>query len=675
METPLGNTTTTVYGEFGEIERVVEPSGQSTVYSYDNVGRIERQLDSVSEIVYRYDGNGNPTEIVEGSAVISREYDSMNRVERYEDASGNVVQYSYDLNGNLESLTYPDGKIVSYSYDSQNRLKTVTDWTGRVTTYLWDRGGRMVGMERPNGTRRLNSFTNAQELREILEFGPNDMKLLSYTRFEYDLDSRLQWRYRLPAASEVSEENLPRFTATYDADNRVQTWNSLSVSHDVDGNMVYGPLPTAEGFASYSFDSRNRLSSVDSTLYRYDSENNLTSSYSLAGETSFVWDPHGDALPRVLQRIRPDGKITHYVYGVGLLYEVDENGEASYYHYDQSGSTIALTSDLGVVTDRVEYSPFGTMTLRTGSTETPFLYAGQFGVHTEGNGLLYMRARFYSPELRRFINADPIGFGGGLNWYAYTNNSPLLHVDPNGEALWIAILVGAVIGAGVDVAITASSDYLRTGRVDGGNIWRAVLRGALVGGLSTVAPLAAGATVKGLQWGGRLRIPGGMTGSVATDLGYLYSGVAGGLGQLAWNITDSERSWHDGVALAMFSSMGGTFISNRLFPVHNASSFRQFRGAFPRFRDTGHRYESTYDYIGRLFSQKNSRMLIGNIFTAGAVSGVAATTAESSQGDTLSNELNATMQYDFLNPPTFDQPSHPLDISGEFLRSIGVSFK
>jgi hypothetical protein len=32
----------------------------------------------------------------------------------------------------------------------------------------------------------------------------------------------------------------------------------------------------------------------------------------------------------------------------------------------------------------------------------------------------------------RFINADPIGFAGGSNWYAYAGNSPLMFVDPSG---------------------------------------------------------------------------------------------------------------------------------------------------------------------------------------------------------------------------------------------------
>ena len=54
------------------------------------------------------------------------------------------------------------------------------------------------------------------------------------------------------------------------------------------------------------------------------------------------------------------------------------------------------------------------------------------GVMTDPNGLLHMRARYYNPYLCRFISADPSGFGGGLNWYAYAGGNPVSYIDPFG---------------------------------------------------------------------------------------------------------------------------------------------------------------------------------------------------------------------------------------------------
>ena len=199
-----------------------------------------------------------------------------------------------------------------------------------------------------------------------------------------------------------------------------------------DGNLTRGPL-SASSLETYAYDARNRLTAAGGTTYRYDPVNNRIGQTDSNGTTTYTIDSHGDALPRVLVRTKPDGSITRYVYGIGLLYEVDDSDAATYYHYNQSGSTIALTDVGGAVTDRVEYSPFGTITHREGTTDTPYLYVGQLGIQTDANGLLHMRARYYNPLIRRFINADPTGFDGGLNWYQYANNSPLLYVDANGE--------------------------------------------------------------------------------------------------------------------------------------------------------------------------------------------------------------------------------------------------
>jgi type VI secretion system secreted protein VgrG len=79
------------------------------------------------------------------------------------------------------------------------------------------------------------------------------------------------------------------------------------------------------------------------------------------------------------------------------------------------------------------------------------LFNGRYGVMSDPNGLLYMNARYYSPYICRFLNPDPTGFAGGLNFYAYANGNPVTYTDPFG--LWAGVddlaftAGGAVIGA------------------------------------------------------------------------------------------------------------------------------------------------------------------------------------------------------------------------------------
>jgi RHS repeat-associated protein len=113
-------------------------------------------------------------------------------------------------------------------------------------------------------------------------------------------------------------------------------------------------------------------------------------------------------------------------------------GTYSTYHFDLRGSTVAITDANGKVTDRYQYSAYGELLSSTGDTNIPFLFNGHDGVVTDGNGLYYMRARYYNPEIRRFVSQDTLlGVvidGQSLNRYAYVQGNPIGFVDPLGLA-------------------------------------------------------------------------------------------------------------------------------------------------------------------------------------------------------------------------------------------------
>jgi len=103
-----------------------------------------------------------------------------------------------------------------------------------------------------------------------------------------------------------------------------------------------------------------------------------------------------------------------YVWTPGgvLLYMIDatEGNKVSFYHFDRTGSTLALTDRNGMVTDAYAYGPYGEVLAHQGRSDQPFTYQSRWGVRQEGSsGTLYhLRARYYDATTARFMSRDPI---------------------------------------------------------------------------------------------------------------------------------------------------------------------------------------------------------------------------------------------------------------------------
>jgi RHS repeat-associated protein len=106
---------------------------------------------------------------------------------------------------------------------------------------------------------------------------------------------------------------------------------------------------------------------------------------------------------------------------------------SKYYHGDQLGSTRGVTDSSQAITDSREFDSFGLTIASSGSTSTPFKFAGGQGYQADGDsGLMLLGARYYDPSTGRFINRDPIRYRGGMNLYGYCAGCPVQTADPNG---------------------------------------------------------------------------------------------------------------------------------------------------------------------------------------------------------------------------------------------------
>jgi len=253
------------------------------------------------------------------------------------------------------------------------------------------------------------------ELSRVTKRTAKDLNnnVLSEETFTYD------------AAGNITD--APESCFQYDTNNRLIIFNGNAVSYDLDGNML------SNGSLSCTYDSANRLVSAGGHTYTYNAEDVRIRNLCACEDTTYTYDVNSK-LNKLLCKTT-NGVTTKYVYGRGLIGE-ETSGTFKTYHFDFRGSTIAITDSNGTITDTFAYDTYGKLISRTGTSNVIFGYNGRDGVVADNNGLIYMRARYYSPDMKRFVNADivagKLSNAITLNRFAYANGNPVSFVDPFG---------------------------------------------------------------------------------------------------------------------------------------------------------------------------------------------------------------------------------------------------
>lgn len=459
------------YNALGLVIRKRDADYAYTTYIYDAAGRITSFTDDAGTVSYTYDENGNILTVTDNSGTITREYDELNRVKKYTDVYGNVIEYEYNACGLLSKMIYPNGEIVSYTYDANhNMISASPSNTAYATTYEYNAQNQLIKTYRPDGSILTNTYDSAGRLTSSIDNDKNG-NFITVGSYTYDALGRIIQEVDLGSYSWyfMTYDNLGRLIKrvekdirhsnniidtqefTYDAAGNILTDCDGNTFSYTDNNVIefangYVCFPDRkgnfggvvnDGFVSAGYDARNRITNVSSNqyVYTYDAENNRTSMTTETTSTLYTHDS-SDGRNRLVWSKDEENVVTIYGYGAdGLAWSVCD-GEYIFYHYDYRGSVVAVTNIDCTVTDKIKYDSYGSVAERTGTTEIIFGYNGKYGVLSDPNGLLYMRSRYYNPELKRFMNADvldgSIADSTTLNLYAYVNGNPISFVDPFG---------------------------------------------------------------------------------------------------------------------------------------------------------------------------------------------------------------------------------------------------
>ena len=424
---PLGNTWQHTYDSRGRRDQTTYPDASTLAMTYDNAGNIVRRLYSDgTDLQFTYDELNRL--LTANDLSLTR--DAEGRVTATENP-GTHFDATYDDGGRLKTVTYNNGAFtVTYTYDaSTGLLSSVTDdLTGARIVFTYDNDRRITDITRSNGVNIALTWDDASRLTRTQDGGIIDIK------------------YTLDAAGQVTQADMTvpldpadlltaaTDTFTYDAASQVST---AGYSYDQRGRLTASPGHT------YSWDGASRLTGIDGVMLAYNGMSDIVTRTEGGTITHYYYNYAIGLKPIVAEKDECMGQfLRYYVWtpGGSLLYMIDaaNANKVYFYHFDRTGSTIALTDATGSVTDSYAYAPYGKLLQHNGASEQPFTFVGRWGVRQEGNSgdFYHMRARYYDTVPARFISREPIWPQTSdlrkVNPYQYAINEPIGWADVTG---------------------------------------------------------------------------------------------------------------------------------------------------------------------------------------------------------------------------------------------------
>ena len=455
---------------------------------YDPADNLIEQRDARGQTLYTVQvGPGNlPTSVhVPDGETRSFKYDARRRlIEALNDAGH--VQRKFDDLGNLVS-DERDALGVRHRFRGFKLQETIALDRFRTTVEEQKDGTRVV--TDPAGRKhRLRCLGNGVFLRSLAD-GTEEISQYdwagrcrlkaAYFSDGYELLWSRQYRYS-PVGNLVQMKDSESGSVHYhyDAAHRLSREVRLDsmeqpYEYDAGGNLLKAPglgdvathenrLRAANG-SQFVYNHRNHIAEradpAGATYYEYNAVDQLIRCRTPQGEWTARYDALGRRVSktwqgkttvyhwdreRLIAEVLPDGRVRVYVYlhvqaRVPFLFiEYDnldadpQTGRRYYIFTNQIGCPVLITDDLHQVIWRATVEAYGRASVHPNSRiEFHLRFPGHY--FDEETGLHYNRHRYYSPELGRYLQSDPIDIDGGINIYAYTK-CPLVEVDMDGCA-------------------------------------------------------------------------------------------------------------------------------------------------------------------------------------------------------------------------------------------------
>ncbi|QQR72272.1 MAG: RHS repeat-associated core domain-containing protein [Holophagales bacterium] len=334
----------------GYLASVTDALARTTRFEHDEAGRVTKQiLPDLREVTFAYDLAGNVTSVTPPTRPAHQfGYTPVDQLSSYTPPdvgfAPRQTSYAYNADGQVTTITRPDGQVVSFGYEASGRPDFVTLPTGMVD-YSYDAtSGRVSSVTAPGGYQSTYSYEGPL-LSSITTSGP----VPGTVGFGYDADLR-------PSSQTLA--GGPSVTFGYDADGLLTSAGALTLTRDVASGQLQS---TTLGTTS---DVRTRTGFAELDVY----------TARISGETLYSYDLDRDVAGRIRKKTETVGNVTRvWEYGYyperGWLKEVKrDNVVVESYVYDGNGNRTAWSDFWG--TSAATYDAQDRMLTAGGATYT-----------------------------------------------------------------------------------------------------------------------------------------------------------------------------------------------------------------------------------------------------------------------------------------------------------------
>ncbi len=389
---------------------------QDIVNEYDDLSRNYRQTITnrsgaagglVNTITYLAGADGGTTDFVQNYAVktIGATQDLVN------------YSYTYDADGNIESIKENGVLKATYTYDDRNQL--------------------------------------------IREDRASVQQTIVY---EYDVLGNLTAKKTCAYGTTTPNNTIHYTYGDTNWQDKLTGYNGQAITYDALGN----PLSYRDGM-SFTWQNGRQLASFTSAehqaAYTYGADG-IRTGKTVDGVTTEYLLNGGDI---VMQKT---GSDVLWFYGGGF----DLNGTRYLYVKNAQGDVTGITDAVGNLVVEYAYDSWGQLLEISGSPAdtvgvlNPFRYRGYY--YDAESGLYYVQSRYYDPVVGRWINSDGIGLlSYGLenltqyNMFAYCFNNPTIYYDPTGEFPVVIGIIGLTVATCVNNAVKTGYDNRAYNRI------------------------------------------------------------------------------------------------------------------------------------------------------------------------------------------------------------------